>query len=123
MARVTRQSQAIQQVVTGSSRPLLAQEVLEKAQQQVPKLGIATVYRNLKQLVDERLIKVVTLPGDNPRYEAADRPHHHHFYCQQCQRVFDIEACPGSLDDMLPPGFSCQHHDLTLYGRCRDCQA
>jgi Fur family ferric uptake transcriptional regulator len=122
MARVTRQSSAIQKVVTGTSRPLLAQEVLELAQHEVPQLGIATVYRNLKQLVDEKVLSVVTLPGENPRYEPADHEHHHHFLCRRCQRVFDIHACPGSFKNLLPKGFSIDAHDLTLYGCCRDCR-
>ncbi len=123
MPRITRQNQAIREAVLNAGRPLLSQEVLEAARQQVPQLGIATVYRNLKQLVDDKVIKVVTLPGENPRYESADHPHHHHFYCRSCERVFDVEGCPGSLEQLLPAGFSVDGHDLTLYGLCRDCGA
>lgn len=123
MARITRQSLAIQQVFTTAARPLLPQEVLELAQAEVPQLGIATVYRNLKQLVDAHVLRVVTLPGENPRYEPADHPHHHHFLCRGCQKVFDIHGCPGALAQLLPAGFSIDGHDLTLYGLCADCQA
>ena len=122
MPRVTRQSNAIRRVFEHCDRPLLAQEVLDAAQREVPQLGLATVYRNLKQLVDDKQLKVVTLPGENPRYELADHPHHHHFFCRQCQKVFDIHGCPGSLKQLLPDGFSIDGHDLTLYGCCRDCQ-
>ena len=52
---------------------------------------------------------------------AAHEAHHHHFHCVQCDRVYPIHACPGSMSDLAPPGFEVQHHDLTLRGRCATC--
>jgi Fur family transcriptional regulator, ferric uptake regulator len=121
MERATRQRAAIRNVVTSAGRPLLPQEVLDLAQREVPALGLATVYRNLKALVEADEVHIVQLPGENPRYEPADGGHHHHFQCQACGRVFDVHACPGDLQRLAPPGFEVQGHELTLYGRCRDC--
>lgn len=121
MERSTRQRSAIRTVINAAGRPLSPQEVLETAQTEVPALGMATVYRNLKMLVDEGAISVVTLPGDNPRYESAEHAHHHHFQCTQCKRVFDVHACPGDLAQLAPTGFTVEHHELTLYGRCDEC--
>jgi Fur family ferric uptake transcriptional regulator len=84
-------------------------------------MGMATVYRNLKLLVDEGAVQMVTLPGDSPRYESAGHAHHHHFQCEVCGRVFDVHACPGDLSSMAPAGFQVHHHELTLYGQCADC--
>ena len=95
--------------------------MLDQAQSLAPGLGIATVYRNLKALVDDGTLAVVQLPGENPRYEPVSRRHHHHFQCRRCQRVFDVHACPGDLSRLAPPGFSVEDHDLTLYGCCADC--
>jgi len=97
MERSTRQRSAIRTVIDAAGRPLSPQEVLETAQAEVPALGLATVYRNLKTLVDQGEISVVTLPGDSPRYESAEHAHHHHFQCTNCKRVFDVHACPGDL--------------------------
>lgn len=121
MERNTRQRSAIRDAIVRAGRPLLPQEVLEAAQQDVPGLGIATVYRNLKMLVDEGELQPVNLPGENPRFESVGQQHHHHFQCRQCHRVFDVHACPGDLSRMAPQGFTVEDHDLTLYGRCRDC--
>jgi Fur family ferric uptake transcriptional regulator len=63
----------------------------------------------------------VNLPGENPRFEVVGHRHHHHFQCRQCQRVFDVHACPGDLGRLAPQGFTVEDHDLTLYGRCSDC--
>jgi Fur family ferric uptake transcriptional regulator len=121
MERHTRQRAAIREAIVAAARPLLPQEVLQAAQQQVPGLGIATVYRNLKGLVEEGELRAVHLPGENPRFEATGHAHHHHFQCRQCQRVFDVHACPGDLSRLAPQGFTVEDHDLTLYGRCQEC--
>ena len=121
MERNTRQRNAIRDAIEQAERPLLPQEVLDAAQQQVPGLGIATVYRNLKSLVDDGQLLAVNLPGENPRFELVGHRHHHHFQCRHCQRVFDVHACPGDLSRLAPAGFAVDDHDLTLYGRCADC--
>ncbi|KPF56270.1 Fur family transcriptional regulator [beta proteobacterium AAP51] len=122
MERNTRQRSAIRDAIAQAERPLLPQEVLNAAQQAVPGLGIATVYRNLKALTEEGELQAVTLPGENPRFELVGHQHHHHFQCRQCQRVFDVHACPGDLSRLAPSGFTVEDHDLTLYGRCKDCK-
>jgi Fur family ferric uptake transcriptional regulator len=123
MERHTRQRAAIRQVIETARRPLSTQEILELAQSSVPGMGIATVYRNVKALLDERDIDQVSLPGEAPRYERARQPHHHHFQCTRCQRVFDVFACPGGIQQMVPPGFVLEHHEVTLYGRCGECSS
>ena len=120
--RSTRQRIAIRGVIDASERPLSPQEVLEAAQVDVPALGVATVYRNLKLLVDADEIKTVTLPGETPRYESSHHAHHHHFQCDSCKRVFDVHNCPGDLAHWAPKGFTVDRHELTLYGRCSDCK-
>lgn len=121
MERNTRQRAAIREAIAQAERPLLPQEVLDAAQPLAPGLGIATVYRNLKALVDEGELQTVNLPGENPRFELAGHQHHHHFQCTRCERVFDVHACPGDLSRLAPQGFTVEAHDLTLYGRCKDC--
>lgn len=107
-----------------TDRPLTPQEILEQAQVAVPGLGIATVYRNLKALVVAEWLVEVTLPGESARrYERADHHHHHHFQCRKCERVFDIHACPADIEDLVPPGFQVQDHELVMYGQCADCGA
>lgn len=119
--RETQQRRAIREAFTRTRRPLAPQEVLEAAHEDAPTLGIATVYRNVKALVEEGWLKAVELPGDAPRYELADMGHHHHFHCNVCGKVFDIEGCVGHLSSIVPKGFKLERHDITLYGRCPAC--
>ena len=121
--RATRQKTAIRSTIDAARRPLTTLEVLEGARELVPALSIATVYRNIKSLLQDGSIHRVPLPGDNPRYESshAASTHHHHFQCTSCQRVFDVHDCPGDLEHMAPRGFTVERHELTFYGHCADC--
>lgn len=119
--RNTKQRQAILAAFEGSDRPLAPQEVLELAGRAIPRLGVATVYRNIKLLKEEGTLAVVELPGAPDRYELAGKEHHHHFHCRQCDRVFDIDGCPRTIAELTPEGFQLQSHELILYGACEEC--
>ena len=97
--------------------------VLERARPALGVLGLATVYRTLKRLVEDGSVRAITLPGENARYEAAESPHHDHFQCLQCRRVYDIPGCPTDLHRLAPHGFTVEKHDVTLYGKCRVCRS
>src|SRR5438045_8408399 len=118
MQRSTRQRDAVKEVIQTAMRPLSPREVLDAARAIVPALGMGTVYRNLKLLVADGAIEVITLPGESPRYELSESAHHHHFQCTTCRRVYDVPGCPGNLRRLAPRGFTVEHHDVTLYGRC-----
>ena len=121
MLRNTTQRQAIVHVFQDADRPLGPREVLEKAQQTVPRLGIATVYRTIKSLVERRELTPVELPGEPPRYELAGKGHHHHFHCRVCDKVYEIDGCPGNFKGLVPAGFRMERHDVVLYGLCDVC--
>lgn len=123
MERSTRQRTAIRAAIEAAGRPLSTHEVLDAAQADVPGLAIATVYRNVKLLLDASEIALVTLPGESPRYESTQHQHHHHFQCNECRRVFDVPGCPVQLAGLAPKGFVVERHELTLYGRCGECSA
>lgn len=125
MERSTRQRTAIRQVIDAAGRPLTPQEIFDGVRETVAEIGIATVYRNIKLLLDEAVIQTVVLPGESARYEMghAALHHHHHFHCVQCDRVFDVEGCPGHINELAPKGFTVERHELTLYGVCAECAA
>ncbi|WP_043801067.1 Fur family transcriptional regulator [Deinococcus gobiensis] len=122
--RSTRQRDVISRVLDTAEGPLGVAEVLERAQSDLPGLGIATVYRTLKLLTDQGRIHPVTLDGET-LYEASGRGHHHHFSCTSCGKVFTLHTCPVALPrgTVYPGGFIVEAHEVTLYGRCPQCAA
>lgn len=121
--RDTRQRRAIREAIARADRPLTPAEIHAGARSEVRGLGLATVYRTLRILADEGVIAEVQVPGEAPRYEMADKAHHHHFYCRRCERVFEVEGCPGDLAGLTPAGFALDGHELLLFGTCADCTA
>jgi len=121
LQRNTKQKQAIQHVLEHTKAPLLPPEILALAALEVPNMGIATVYRSLKNLVEEGKVHVVEIAGQSPRYESADRGHHHHFLCRVCGKVFDLGKCVPGIKSLAPRKFTVEDHDITLYGRCDKC--
>ncbi|MHC4862300.1 MAG: Fur family transcriptional regulator [Planctomycetota bacterium] len=121
MTRNTRQREAIRRAFREHRRPLSAEEVLKYARRRVPRLGIATVYRNLGALREEGWLKPVRLPGRRVLHERRRKRHHHFFLCRDCNRCFGVSFCPRSLRRYVPRGHVVEDHELVLYGVCRDC--
>ncbi|MCZ2157089.1 MAG: transcriptional repressor [Bryobacterales bacterium] len=119
--RNTKQRRAIRDVFLEAKRPLAPEEVCELSQKKVDGLGIATVYRTIRTLLDEGWLAPVELPGEASRYEISGKEHHHHFHCRSCGKVFEVFGCLGGYTNLAPEGFELDSHEVILYGRCRDC--
>ncbi len=122
MERQTKQRHAIEAAIREGGRPLLPAELVTLAQETVPGINIATVYRCVKALAEEGVIRAVELSGEPARYERADLHHHHHFRCDECERVFDVPGCRGGVESNVPDGFSVRAHEVVLFGRCAECE-
>ena len=119
--RNTRQRGAILEVLELEDRPLSPQEILQKAKNKIPKLGIATVYRTIKDFLHAGKLNEIVLPGESQRYEIKTDHHHHHFWCRICDRAFVIKGCPGTLNFHPPKGFKTESHEVTFKGICSEC--
>ncbi len=121
MERTTAQRKAIHTVLEKTGRPLSPTEIFHEARHTAPGLGMATVYRTIKRLLDENKIAEVQLPGEAPRYERSGMQHHHHFSCTNCKRVFDCFGCQCPCEQNTPAGFAVEGHEVYLFGRCETC--
>jgi len=123
--RRTAQREAIMNVINATDGPLTVEQIRDRASEKSPNLGIATVYRTVKLLLDGEQIHAVILPDGETRYEAADLDHHHHFRCHGCNVVFDLPGCMMPIPEgtALPGGFCVEDHEITLFGTCPECTA
>jgi Fur family peroxide stress response transcriptional regulator len=97
------------------------------ARRRLPRISLGTVYRNLRVLVAEGLVK--ELPGPHARFDG-NISEHHHFTCLGCGRIIDVagmvtEPHSRALCGRVAArsGVSVSHHRIEFYGRCADCQS
>jgi Fur family ferric uptake transcriptional regulator len=119
--RNTQQRQAIRGVFDKAERPLAPQEILEQAQAGCPGVGIATVYRAIRDLVDEGRIRQLVVAAGPTLYERTDLTHHHHFRCRNCGEVTPLHGCSLDSDYELPRGFKASSHEVVFSGTCPSC--
>ena len=109
-------------------RHLTVEELYAIAKSKDAKIGIATVYRNVKHLEEQGVIKKVELPDSLPCYEMCAFSHehsHHHMICRQCGEIVDfeddlLEAIEKIVEDTK--GFTITDHRVVFYGICRKCK-
>ena len=121
LRRNTPQRKAIEQVFKQHERPLSVDEVLTYGQKFVESLNQATVYRNLKILIDAGWLKRIFHPSLGSLYERTGKGHHHHFHCRRCNRAFELPGCALKEDEAAPNGFIVEDHEIFLFGVCPSC--
>lgn len=122
MKRNTPQREAIITVLQKARRPLKPEEILVRAQALVPKIGIATVYRNLAKLTELGEVDQILLPNEKAHYERRRRKRHFFFQCSRCHKVYDVDAYGQDFTGLLPEGFTLEGYEVVLHGRCRACR-
>ena len=125
--RLTVPRRALLDVVRGMQNHPTAEEVHRLVTRRAPRVSLATVYRNLRLLVDAELLG--ELPGPLARFDANTRAHHH-FTCLRCGRIADVEAPVAephsrALSKRVEArtGLTITQQRIDFFGRCRECQA
>jgi Fur family transcriptional regulator, stress-responsive regulator len=122
--RATAQRRAIYSVFAdaasadSSNAHLSAEEVFEQARVQLPELSRATVYNALGELAEAGLLGMVEGPGPR-RFDANVTPHHH-FRCQRCHELHDVQL--ENVEVILRErGFTVESSHVLLEGLCPRC--
>jgi Fur family ferric uptake transcriptional regulator len=104
-----------------------AQEIFDGICDQGGRVGIASVYRALDQLVELRLVQRVELGDGIARFEPAHTggEHHHHLVCDDCGKVepfsdSGLELALERVAARLEVGMRA--HEIVLHGNCGDCR-
>ena len=122
MKRNTKQKEVLLSVLRKAKIPLSAQEVWERAKDEAPKIGLATIYRLLEEFFAEGALKTVEMQGKAKKYALITPQHCHYFTCLRCDQLFPIHKCPPNLAALLPPNFTIEAHEILLSGHCSECQ-
>jgi len=124
--RLTGPRRVVLDVVRATESHPTAEWVHRMVRRRLPRVSLGTVYRNLRVLVAEGLVK--ELPGPHARFDG-NLSEHHHFTCLGCGRISDVQAPTSDPHARAlcgrvaaQSGFSVTHHRIEFYGRCPECQ-
>lgn len=89
-----------------------------------PSLSLATVYNNLKLLVETGFVIELRRKQDSTAYFDFMGHDHLNLICQTCGCITDLEMEPTSLTPIIEKetGFQIHREILTIYGICPSCQ-
>ena len=111
-------------IIEQAQGPLSVNEIEIALSDSEESIGIATIYRTVNLLLKKGLLQSVRLQDAVLRYEPANSPHHHHFCCRVCEKVFDIQGCFLHLHDQdLEEGHVIESHEITFTGLCVECKS
>jgi Fur family transcriptional regulator, peroxide stress response regulator len=88
--RCTPQRYAVMAFLMEQSRHPTAAEIFEAVNKADPRCSRATTYNNLRDLVQAGLVREVAVEGRAARFDAKG-VRHHHFICDRCGNVEDME--------------------------------
>lgn len=121
--RRSRQRDVILDIVRGTDAHPTADWVYARARGSLPRISLGTVYRNLKGLSAQGLIREYHWSGQPVRFDG-NLEKHDHLSCVRCGSVRDV---PGVLDDHAAQQagrrlrYEVVSHAVELRGICPDC--
>lgn len=120
LRRYSRQRERIYQAVHASREHPSAQMVYDLLREELPRLSLGTVYRNLHQMAQEGMLQ--ELEGPTARFDACLAPHAH-IRCTCCGRVMDLSALeePAPVRSAAEAGWQVERYSLMLEGICPAC--
>lgn len=121
--RMTNQREVILQELTGSCGHLTADELYDLVRKRVPRISLATVYRNLEILSERGVITKLELSSRQNRYDA-DTSLHHHIYCVKCYRIDNLEGYTSKVSMMevaIHGQYVITGYRLDVSGICPAC--
>ena len=124
MNRRSRQREAIAKVLRGTSLHPSAEWIHEQVRRELPRIGLATVYRNLRLMKEAGEIGELRGSDCTARFDG-DTGLHYHFLCEHCGRIVDLDQpVDVTIERRVEErtGLKVTGHHLSLYGLCLECQ-
>jgi Fe2+ or Zn2+ uptake regulation protein len=118
--RCTPQRYAVMAFLMEHTHPTAA-EIFEAVNRADPQSSRATTYNNLRDLVEAGLVREVAVEGRAARFDAKGT-RHHHFICDRCGNVEDIDWYEVPRPDSRSLGKRVlRQSELIFRGLCVKC--
>ena len=122
--RMTNQREIILRELVTSKQHLTADELYDIVKKVMPRISLATVYRNLEILSEASIIGKLEISGRQKRFDY-DPEDHDHIYCVNCHRVDNLNiARTGEETKKMNAveGYTVTGYRLEIVGICESCQ-
>ncbi len=118
VSRNTRQKEIITEEVDKFDRFFNSQELFDRVKKKDSKIGIATVYRVLKDLKTKHRLHSYTC--DRRTIYSKEKKSHCHFTCEKCGKVSHIDVDNFNFLKKNVEGNVC-HVQIDVTGVCEKC--
>ena len=122
--RKTRQLEQVFAALQGDHTHPCAREIYRRVHKKLLRISLATVYRNLHDLVEEGKIRSLLVDEQGTRFDP-ETSEHDHFICERCGRVIDLflqrRARRVDLTSLAKRGYVVTAHNVTVHGVCQVC--
>ncbi len=122
--RMTKQREIVLEELRKTRMHPTADELYERVRKRLPKISLATVYRNLEWLAEREIIRKIEHTGSSKRFDA-DMDDHFHIFCVECGRVddFPVESTlKDAYDVHIQTDYRVLGHRTKWFGICPQCQ-
>jgi Fe2+ or Zn2+ uptake regulation protein len=122
--RQTRQREVILDIVRSTMDHPTAEWVYKQARRHLPRISVATVYRNLNELATEGVIRELHDHDGSARFDG-NTGQHYHIRCVDCGRIRDL---PISVDRQVEEeasraiNYRVLGHSVEVFGVCPACE-
>jgi Fe2+ or Zn2+ uptake regulation protein len=89
--------------------------------QAMPTMSKTTVYNTLNSFAESGIVRPVTITGTEVRFDLKTACHHH-FLCEECGRIYDIELCCPNLERKDVDGHQVKEIHGYFKGLCAECR-
>lgn len=118
--RITRQRAALVSALANAEDHPDAVELHRRAEAEVPRISLSTVYRTLAALEEQGVIHRHQFEGASARFEHAEAAHHDHMIDVDTGEV--VEFCSDRIEKLQAEiaaelGYEIVHHRMELYVR------
>jgi Fur family peroxide stress response transcriptional regulator len=120
--RLTNQKKMILNYLQNTDSHPTAEEIFLAVRNILPQISFATIYRNLKNLVNEGYISTLAFEKGPTRYDAHKNPAH--FICRKCKKIYDITQIDHKkINKKASKDINAQIESNTFYffGICEKC--
>jgi Fur family ferric uptake transcriptional regulator len=103
-----------------------AEDIYKTVKPRLPKISLATVYRNLDFLEKNKQIIRLRFKGKDQktRYDGYPEPHYH-LICKKCGIIKDIDGCcciKVEPKKLAKCGFSSEQSEIEIISLCNKCK-